>query len=132
MGIRTLAADSFDAAGELSAYIIELCVVGLVGLPDPPRAEARQAMAEYQHAGIAVKVITCNCQTTATAIGAELGLAGRTVSGAEIDTGRCGRAANADLDRLSRHLGGITPFSRAAWIGCHGPYLCCSAEKPGV
>ena len=38
----------------------------------------------------------------------------------------------ADSDRLCRHLGGTTPFSRAAWIGCHGPYLCCSAEKPGV
>ena len=28
--------------------------------------------------------------------------------------------------------GGIAPFARACCIGCHGPYLCCSAEKPGV
>ena len=82
---RTLPADSFDAAGDLSAWVGELCFVGLVGLMDPPRAEARQAIAECQHAGIAVKMITGDHQTTATAIAGELGLAGRTVSGAEID-----------------------------------------------
>jgi len=82
---RTVPAASFDVAGDLSVWVGELCFVGLVGLMDPPRAEARQAIAECQHAGIAVKMITGDHQTTATAIAVELGLAGRTVSGAELD-----------------------------------------------
>jgi Ca2+-transporting ATPase len=82
---RTLPSGSFDAAGDLSPWVAELCFTGLLGLMDPPRAEARQAIAECQHAGIAVKMITGDHQTTATAIATELGLAGRTVSGAELD-----------------------------------------------
>ena len=82
---RTLPAGGFDPAGDLSTWVGELCFVGLVGLMDPPRAEARQAIVECQHAGIAVKMITGDHQTTATAIAGELGLAGRTVSGTEID-----------------------------------------------
>ena len=34
--------------------------------------------------------------------------------------------------RATRYLGGKISFSRAICIGCHGPNLCCSAEKPGV
>ena len=82
---RTLPVGNFDAAGDLSTWVGELCFVGLVGLLDPPRAEARQAITECQQAGIAVKMITGDHQTTATAIAGQLGLAGRTVSGAELD-----------------------------------------------
>ena len=50
--------------------------------------------------------------------------------GCEVD--EASNSHTAVCGRLSLHCGGTTPFSRAAWIGCHGPYLCCSAEKPGV
>ena len=82
---RTLPAGAFDAAGDLSAWVRELTFVGLIGLMDPPRAEARQAIAECRQAGIAVKMITGDHQTTASVIAAELGLHGRVVSGAELD-----------------------------------------------
>ena len=59
--------------------------VGLIGLMDPPRAEARQAIAECRQAGIAVKMITGDHQTTASVIASELGLQGRAVSGTELD-----------------------------------------------
>ncbi len=82
---RTLPAGSFNAAGDLAPFVDELCFVGLVGLMDPPRAEAKQAIAECQQAGIAVKMITGDHQATATAVANQLGLAGRTVTGVEID-----------------------------------------------
>ena len=82
---RTVPSTSFDATADLSCWVGELCFIGLVGLMDPPRAEAKQAIAECGQAGIAVKMITGDHQTTATAIAFELGLVGRTVSGAELD-----------------------------------------------
>jgi Ca2+-transporting ATPase len=103
---RTLPAGSFDAAGDLSAWVGELTCVGLVGLMDPPRAEARQAIAECQHAGIAVKMITGDHQTTATAIAAELGLTGRTVSGAELD--------GMSAQQLADAVDGVAVFARVS------------------
>jgi len=82
---RTLPASTFDAAGDLFLWISELSFVGLIGLMDPPRAEARQAIIECRQAGIAVKMITGDHQTTASVIATELGLSGRAVSGAELD-----------------------------------------------
>ena len=37
-------ANAFDAAGDLDGWIGELTFVGLVGLMDPPRPEAKVAM----------------------------------------------------------------------------------------
>ena len=82
---RTLPDAAFDAAGDLSAYVAELDCVGLVGLMDPPRPEAMQAIAECRQAGIVVKMITGDHQATASVIASELGLHGRAVSGADLD-----------------------------------------------
>lgn len=103
---RTLPATGFDATGDLSTWIGELCFVGLLGLMDPPRAEARQAIAECQHAGIAVKMITGDHQTTATAIAGALGLAGRTVSGAELD--------RMDARQLADAVDDVAVFARVS------------------
>ena len=43
---------------------------------DPPRPEAKQAIAECRQAGIVVKMITGDHQATASAIASELGLQG--------------------------------------------------------
>ncbi len=103
---RTLPAQGFDATADLSTWVGELCFVGLVGLMDPPRAEARKAIAECQHAGIAVKMITGDHQTTATAIAGALGLAGRTVSGAEID--------RMDAQQLADAVDDVAVFARVS------------------
>jgi Ca2+-transporting ATPase len=58
---------------------------GLVGLTDPPRPEARDAIAACRRAGISVKMITGDHATTASAIGSSLGLEGDVVTGAELD-----------------------------------------------
>jgi calcium-translocating P-type ATPase len=49
--------------------------LGLVGLADPPRAEAKRAVAECRAAGIAIKMITGDHARTAAAIARELDLA---------------------------------------------------------
>lgn len=51
-----------------------LVMLALIGLIDPPREEAISAIAECANAGIRVKMITGDHATTASAIGAQLGL----------------------------------------------------------
>ncbi len=59
---------------------------GLLGMIDPPRAEAIDAIKRCHDAGIIVKMITGDHRTTARSIGMELGLSdkGETVTGAEV------------------------------------------------
>jgi P-type Ca2+ transporter type 2C len=55
----------------------------MVGIVDPPRAEARAAIAECRTAGIRVRMITGDHAATAAAIASELGIQGRAITGAE-------------------------------------------------
>lgn len=52
----------------------DLILLGMVGLIDPPRADAIKAVAECQAAGIEVKMITGDHAGTAAAIGQQVGL----------------------------------------------------------
>ncbi|MEQ8355727.1 MAG: cation-transporting P-type ATPase [Kiloniellaceae bacterium] len=65
-----------------------LCLLGLIGLIDPPRAEAVAAVAECRDAGIRVKMITGDHAATARAIALQLGLADdpKAVTGHELDS----------------------------------------------
>jgi P-type Ca2+ transporter type 2C len=74
-----------DGGGLISQLMDELTLVALVGIIDPPRPEAKEAIAQAHSAGIAVKMITGDHVSTAGAIGRQLGLTGRAVSGADID-----------------------------------------------
>ncbi len=71
-----------------------LTLAGLVGLIDPPRTEAVEAVAECHRAGIAVKMITGDHLGTAAAIGRQIGLLNpeRVLTGAEIE-----RLSDAEL-----------------------------------
>ena len=64
-----------------------LTLLGLVGLIDPPRAEAVAAIAECHSAGIAVKMITGDHAVTARAIAIQIGLGHdpHTLTGGELD-----------------------------------------------
>jgi magnesium-transporting ATPase (P-type) len=51
-----------------------LCLLGLVAMSDPPRAEAKEAVAACQRAGITVAMVTGDHPITAEAIGRDLEL----------------------------------------------------------
>ena len=92
--------------GDPVELVNDLTLVALAGIVDPPRPEAMTAIAEAHTAGIAVKMITGDHASTAAAIGRELGLTGRSVTGAELDT--------MDDHQLSEQIDEITVFARVA------------------
>ncbi|MGV3532625.1 MAG: cation-translocating P-type ATPase, partial [Chthoniobacteraceae bacterium] len=79
-----------EAPALLTAEGVEcgLVFVGLTGMYDPPRAEAKLAVAKCHDAGIRVVMITGDHPSTALAIALELGIATKdsvAVSGIELD-----------------------------------------------
>ena len=91
-----------------------LSLLGLVGMIDPPRAAAKQAVADCRGAGIAVKMITGDHAVTASAIAAEIGLEGertqagrlRAVTGKEL-----GEIADEALPEIAER---VAVFARVA------------------
>lgn len=64
----------------------QLTLVGLAGLIDPPRPEAKKAVADCKSAGIKVVMITGDQKATAVAIAEELGLPpGEAITGLELE-----------------------------------------------
>ncbi|MHB1291615.1 MAG: cation-translocating P-type ATPase [Sulfuricella sp.] len=103
---RDIPAQQFDPAGDLMAWAQELTLIGLVGIIDPPRPEARDAIRLCKLAGIQVKMITGDHAITAAAIARELGLEGSVLTGAELD--------RIDVAELSRHIEETAVFARVA------------------
>lgn len=83
---RPAAEDAAGGAGEEVEH--SLTFAGVVGIIDPPRAEAKVAIEEAHRAGIRVVMITGDHPRTAARIAAELGIIGPgqpTLTGVEID-----------------------------------------------
>ncbi len=105
--LRVLAVAMKEDA-DLSSAQEGMTLLGLVGMIDPPRAEARDAIAVCERAGIRPVMITGDHPATATAVARELGLLrhGRVVLGSELD--------DMDDARLSREISGIDVFARVS------------------
>jgi P-type Ca2+ transporter type 2C len=103
---RELRAANFDPTQDLTSLVTDLTFVGLFGMMDPPRAEAREAIGLCKTAGIAVKMITGDQRATAAAIAGALGLEGGAVTGAELD--------RMDDATLTSVLPNIAVFARVA------------------
>src|SRR4051812_17035066 len=74
---------TFDPKADLLALMQDLTLLALVGIVDPPRPTAKDAIAEAHAAGIQVRMITGDHAVTAAAIAGELGITGRAISGAQ-------------------------------------------------
>lgn len=103
--LRVLALASRPAE-RLGAGMGEFVFLGLVGMIDPPRSEAYEAIGTCVRAGIKPVMITGDHPRTATAIARELGLLreGRVVTGSELDAmdDAALRAAVARIDIFAR------------------------------
>lgn len=74
---------TFDPKGNLIEQVNDLVLMAMVGIVDPPRPEARDAIAKCHSAGIQVRMITGDHAVTAAAIGKELGITGKALTGAQ-------------------------------------------------
>jgi P-type Ca2+ transporter type 2C len=106
-GLRVLALASrdfepaaFDPNGELLEEVQGLTLLALVAIVDPPRKEARDAIAECKEAGIRARMITGDHVTTAAAIADQLGIEGRALSGTEFAA-----LSDEELDRQAEEIG---------------------------
>jgi len=94
--------------------VSQLSFLGLIGMIDPPRAEAKRAVAACLGAGIKVKMITGDHAVTAAAIARDLGLVGardhagrlRAVTGREL--------AALSLEELAAVADDAAVFARVA------------------
>lgn len=98
--------ETFDPKGKLIDLVTDLTLIAMIGIVDPPRAEARDAIAKCHSAGIQVRMITGDHAVTAAAIGHQLGIEGRALTGAQF-------AAIPD-EQLKQELDDIGVIARVA------------------
>ena len=86
----------------------DMTLLGIVGMIDPPRPEAKAAVRECEEAGIKVMMITGDHPLTAKAVAEELGLCkeGRVVTGTELEA--------MDDNELEREVGSIEVCARVS------------------
>jgi len=89
---------------DLASGLGGLTLHALVGLADPPRPGAADAIATCRAAGIMVKMITGDHRVTAGAVARQLGLDGEVVSGTDLDA--------MDDTELADRAPAITVFAR--------------------
>ena len=112
--LRVLAVGYKVLDGEPKAVTSEalennLTFLGLVGMIDPPRPEAREAVKQCRRAGIKPVMITGDHVVTASAIAKDLGILGEgdeAVTGAEL-----ARMSEQDLDA---HVANISVYARVS------------------
>ena len=97
---------TFDPKGKLLDLMNDLTILAMVGIVDPPRTEAKDAIAKCHSAGIQVRMITGDHAVTAAAIGRELGITGKALTGAQFK-------AMSD-DQLMKELPEIGVVARVA------------------
>ena len=112
-GLRVLAAAHGEADGQAHSLAVEdvqadMVFLGLVGIIDPPRPEAIEAIRSCRQAGIRVVMITGDHAGTASAIAREMGISddGRAVTGAELEA--------ATDEQLQELVKGTVVFARTS------------------
>ncbi|MFD9082132.1 cation-translocating P-type ATPase [Streptomyces erythrochromogenes] len=103
---RDLDPAAFDPEGDLLAYVTELRMTSLVGMVDPPREEAKAAVADARAGHIRVRMVTGDDVTTGAAIARQLGIPGEAILGADF-------AALSEEEQIAR-IDGIGVVGRVA------------------
>jgi Ca2+-transporting ATPase len=108
-GLRVLAiavsSDQGNRTDDIAALEERQLLLGLVGLLDPPREEARDAVQMCRAAGIHVVMITGDHPATARAIAHRLGIIGAADDSDDVVTGRVlGALSDEDLQRRAEHV----------------------------
>lgn len=103
---RDLDPAAFDPEGDLLAYVTGLRMTSLVAMVDPPREEAKAAVAGAQAGHIRVRMVTGDDVTTGAAIARQLGIPGEAILGADF-------AAMSEEEQLAR-IDGIGVVGRVA------------------
>jgi Ca2+-transporting ATPase len=105
--LRVLAV-SYKPDAALETAEREMTFLGLVGMIDPPRPEARAAVERCEEAGVRVVMITGDHPLTARAVADELGLlkSGRVVTGAELEI--------TDDEEFRREIEDIKVYARVS------------------
>jgi P-type Ca2+ transporter type 2C len=111
---RDFSPESFDPNADLLGYMQELTVLTLVGIVDPPRPTAKDAIATAKHAGIRVRMITGDHAVTAAAISQQLGIEGRAITGADFDAMSDEEAAT-QIDEIGV-LARVTPENKVRLV----------------
>jgi Ca2+-transporting ATPase len=106
---KDIAAREFDPASDPMTHMRGLTLYGLVGIIDPPRPEAREAIALCRRAGVEVKMITGDHRATAAAIARDLGLEGEVMEGRDLDA-----LAGETPAALAERIGRTAVFARVA------------------
>ena len=113
LGLRVMATGQkdfdpkkFDPNADLLPTLDGLTLLAMVGIVDPARPEAKDAIAQAKEAGIRVRMITGDHAVTAEAIAGQLGIEGRAITGAEF-------AAMSDAE-AARQIDDIGVIARVA------------------
>ena len=95
-----------DAGANLDQHEHELVFGGLIGMIDPPRPEAKDAVARARGAGIRPLMITGDHPRTAAVIARELGISddGRTMTGGELE--------RLPPEELARTVAAVSVYAR--------------------
>ena len=99
MRVLGFAYKEVSAGHDRATYEENLIFVGLQAMIDPPREEAAEAIAKCRTAGVKVVMVTGDLETTAKAIGKEIGIEGRSMTGAKLH-----EVADADLENTVENV----------------------------
>src|SRR4051812_46825997 len=105
---------TFDPNADLLPLLDGLTLLALIGIVDPPRPTAKDAIAQAHSAGIQVRMITGDHAVTAAAIATGLGIEGRAITGAEFSK-MSDEEADAAIDEIGV-IARVTPEDKVRLV----------------
>jgi Ca2+-transporting ATPase len=121
-GLRVLALARRRVADERAEPYDALCLVGLVGLMDPPRADAARTVQEFREAGVKVVMLTGDQPATATAIAQQVGLVDgptQAIHGRDLRAPDALTSQERERVRDARVLARVTPEQKLDLVALH-------------